>query len=175
MIDCIRRGTWTGKDKRSVGATSAGIHRRREIDQFRIRYHLQMGTYPTVQVIAESLGMTLSSVSRYLNNPAVEATGIREFSLEEMLDSNQGFESLIAEVELTDMIILAYHRGQIVQALDSLPAAQKRYVVLRFWCGFVTSELKTVFGYDPSALWTSKKNGARDKLRAELAPLALMS
>lgn len=172
MLDCIQRGTWTGKDKRAVGATSHGIQRRREIDRFRTRYKLEMGVYPTVQAIAESLGMTLSSVSRYLNNPAVEATGATDYSLDELLDSDHGFESLLQAADLVDSIILAYHRGQIVQALDSLPDAQKRYVVLRFWCGFVTSELKQVFGYDPGALWTNSTSGARTKLRNQLYHLA---
>jgi RNA polymerase sigma factor (sigma-70 family) len=171
MLDCVQRGTWTGKDKRNPGATSNGIARRREIDRFQTRYKMETGVYPTTQVVAQSLGMTLSSVSRYLNNPAVEATGASEYSLNELLDSDQGFESLLTAADLVDQIILAYHRGQIVQALDTLSPAQKRYVVLRFWCGYVGNELTTVFGYEPGSLWTSKKNGAREKLRKELAHL----
>lgn len=173
MLTCIQRGTWTGKDKKLVGATTAGIERRREIDRFRTRFKLETGVYPTVQQIAESLGMTLSSVSRYLNKPAVEATGAQEYSLDAMLDSDFGFEHLLAAADLIDSIQLAYHRGEILRALDALTPAQKRYVVLRFWCGYVTSELTTVFGYEPGALWTSKRNGAREKLRCELAHLVL--
>jgi RNA polymerase sigma factor (sigma-70 family) len=171
MLECIQRGHWTGKEKKQAGATNAGIEKRRHIDRFRTRFKLETGVYPTTQQTAESLGMTLSSVSRFLSNPAVEATGTQEYSLEAMLDSDLGFEYLLAAADLIDSIQLAYHRGEIVQALDRLAPAQKRYVVLRFWCGYVTSELKTVFGYDPSGLWNSQKNGARLKLREELAHL----
>jgi DNA-directed RNA polymerase specialized sigma24 family protein len=171
MLQCITRGHWTGKEKKKVGATNAGIQKRRLIDQFRGRFKLETGLYPTQQQIAESLGMTLSSVSRYLSNPAVEATGVNEYSLDALLDSDLGFETLLAAADLIDSIQLAYHRGEIVQALDSLTPQQKRYVVLRFWCGYITGELKTVFGYDPSGLWTSQVNGARMKLRAELSHL----
>lgn len=171
MLQCIRRGHWTGKEKKPAGATNAGIERRRKIDQFRVRFKLETGVYPTLQQIAESLGMTLSSVSRYLTNPAIEATGVKEYSLEALLDSDFGFEHLLAAADLIDSIQLAYHRGEILKALNLLAPAQKRYVVLRFWCGYVTGELKTVFGYDPSSLWTSQKNGARLKLREELLHL----
>jgi DNA-directed RNA polymerase specialized sigma24 family protein len=171
MLQCITRGHWTGKEKKQVGATSAGIEKRRRIDQFQARFKLETGVYPTQQQIAESLGMTLSSVSRYLSNPAVEATGSKEYSLDELLDGDHGFENLLSAADLVDAIMLAYHRGDIMRALDSLSPAQKRYVVLRFWCGYQGAELKTVFGYDPSALWNSKKNGAKEKLRSELVHL----
>jgi DNA-directed RNA polymerase specialized sigma24 family protein len=171
MLDCVQRGTWTGKDKRNPGATRDGIARRREIDGFRTRYKLETGVYPTTQAVAQSLGMTLSSVSRYLNNPAVEATGTSEYSLDELFDSDHGFESLLTAADLVDQIILAYHRGEILRALDTLSPAQKRYVVLRFWCGYVGNELHSVFGYEAGSLWTSKKNGARLKLREQLVHL----
>lgn len=171
MLDCVRRGHWTGHERKETGATAAGIAKRRQIDAFRGRFKVETGVYPTQQQIAESLGMSLASVNRYLNNPATEATGGNEFSLEMLLDSDEGFHSLLSAADLVDSIMLAYHRGQIVQALDKLSPAQKRYVVLRFWCGFVGNELTAVFGYEPGSLWTSKKNGAREKLREELAHL----
>lgn len=172
MLECVTRGHWTGNTKpHAPAATNKGIERRREIDRFQTRFKLETGVYPTQQQIAESLGMTISSVSRYLAKPAVEATGSTEYSLDELLDGDHGFEHLLAAADLVDQVALAYHRGEIMQALDALSPAQKRYVVLRFWCGYVTSELKTVFGYEPGSLWTSKRNGARDKLREQLAHL----
>jgi hypothetical protein len=47
-------------------------------------------------------------------------------------------------------------------------------VVARFWLGLSGQEMRQlgVFAYDPSSLWTSKKNGARWKLQKELAHLA---
>lgn len=173
MLQCRQRGHWTGKEKKSVGATRSGIEKRREIDRFQTRFKLETGFWPTQQQVAQSLGMTLSSVSRFLSNPAQEATGgSSDYSLDELLDSDEGFESLLAAADLVDQIILAYHRGQIVQALNQLTPAQKKYVVLRFWCGYVTSDLTAVFGYDPSALWNAKTGGAKVRLRQELAHLA---
>lgn len=72
---------------------------------------------------------------------------------------------LLAGVEL------AYHRGEIAKALAQLTPKQQEYVRLRFWEGAGTQELTAHFGYDPSSLWNSKKNGAKYKLQAALSHL----
>jgi DNA-directed RNA polymerase specialized sigma subunit len=46
MLQCITRGHWTGKEKKKVGATNAGIQKRRLIDQFRGRFKLETGRLP---------------------------------------------------------------------------------------------------------------------------------
>ena len=76
--------------------------------------------------------------------------------------------------ELLDKIDIAYHHGEIAAAIDRLSPQQKRYVIARFWLGLTGNEMIQlgVFGYDPSALWNSPRNGARLKLRQELAHLA---
>lgn len=65
-------------------------------------------------------------------------------------------------------IELAYHRGEILAALDRLSPREREYVELRFWGGWVKAELVEHFGYLPSATWQR----ARTKLAAELAHLA---
>ena len=68
--------------------------------------------------------------------------------------------------------MLAYHRGEIAQALDGLTEAQRRYVLLRFWENASTPELKQAFGYDPKALWSrSGRSAAREALAESLAHL----
>lgn len=79
-------------------------------------------------------------------------------------------------LEFPDMLLgitRAYHRGEVARALDSLTPRQLEYVRLRFWEGAGTTELVAHFGYDPSGLWNSKKNGAKIKLRAALAHLSV--
>lgn len=66
---------------------------------------------------------------------------------------------------------MAYHRGEVREALDGLTEAQRLYVKRRFGAEMRDKELKGEFGYDPSALWNSKKNGAKYKLREKLAHL----
>lgn len=66
---------------------------------------------------------------------------------------------------------IAYHRPEIAKAIASLTDSQKKYVAMRFGEEMKGAELKEAFGYDPSALWNSKKNGAKYKLREKLAHL----
>jgi RNA polymerase sigma factor (sigma-70 family) len=70
----------------------------------------------------------------------------------------------------------AYHQAEIRAAIDALSPAQRKYVLSRFWDGSSGTEMQDdgLFGYDPSALWTSRKNGAREKLREALAHLEEM-
>jgi RNA polymerase sigma factor (sigma-70 family) len=65
-------------------------------------------------------------------------------------------------------IEIAYHHGEILQALNALTSREREYVYLRFWCGWRQPQMIEHFGYKPSALWGT----ARPKLRAALAHLA---
>ncbi|WP_428957806.1 RNA polymerase sigma factor [Streptomyces sp. cg35] len=73
--------------------------------------------------------------------------------------------------DVADEAMIAYHRGEISKALDLLSDSQKRYVHLRFFDDLKGAEMKAQFGYDPSALWNSPRNGAKHKLRAHLSHL----
>lgn len=66
-------------------------------------------------------------------------------------------------------VLAAYHHGEIYQAISELTPSQRKYVHARFWQGMTTNEMKAeIFGYDPSGLWNSAKNGARQKLADRL-------
>lgn len=80
-------------------------------------------------------------------------------------------EALIEHPDLLENIICAYYAGEVAQAIDVLTPKQQEYVRLRFWKGYRTTQLKAHFGYDPSGLWNSKKNGAKYKLQKALAHL----
>ncbi len=56
-----------------------------------------------------------------------------------------------------DEILVCYHAGEIYDALDCLTAAQRKYVMARFWGGMNPVELKELFGYDPHSLWKAAK------------------
>jgi RNA polymerase sigma factor (sigma-70 family) len=81
------------------------------------------------------------------------------------------WESLEA-VDAMEGVMWAYHRGAILDAISRLTPGQRKYVYLRFWCGFRGPDMVAAFGYDPHGLWSSPTNGARKKLRASLYRLA---
>jgi RNA polymerase sigma factor (sigma-70 family) len=84
-------------------------------------------------------------------------------------------EDQLAAPDLLDAIDIAYHDGEIAQAVSELTTQQRRYVIARFWLGLSGKEMVElgVFSYDPSALWTSRKNGARWKLQNSLQHLMI--
>jgi RNA polymerase sigma factor (sigma-70 family) len=92
------------------------------------------------------------------------------------LDADHGgvtLADLLPAQEVIEDILDAYHHGQIYQAVSSLSPAQREYVYARFWKCMTTAEMKAeIFGYDPSALWNSPKNGAKRKLADALAGIA---
>lgn len=79
---------------------------------------------------------------------------------------------LLTAADILDGVIQSYHHGQILDAIGRLSVSQRRYVYLRFWCGYRYPDLIDAFGYDPSSLWHSPRNGAKYKLRADLEALA---
>jgi len=94
------------------------------------------------------------------------------------LDAERGDGVTLADLISVDPIALdaaelAYHQDEIARAIMELPDAQRRYVIARFFEAMTGREMQEagVFNYEPSALWTSQKNGARKKLAAALAHL----
>jgi hypothetical protein len=77
----------------------------------------------------------------------------------------------LTTTDALDGVILAYHRGAILDAVNRLSPAQRRYVYARFWQDMGMAQLTAEFGYDPHALWSSPRNGARGKLRRDLQAL----
>lgn len=77
----------------------------------------------------------------------------------------------LADDNAIEAAMWAYHQGEVLAAVARLSPAQRRYVYLRFWRGLRGAELAQEFGYEPHALWTSQRNGARQKLRDSLARL----
>lgn len=74
--------------------------------------------------------------------------------------------------DIADAAMGAYHRQQIVDALEDLTEGQRRYVLLRFWGDVVGRELRDAFGYDPKGLWSSPKSpAARERLAQSLTHL----
>jgi RNA polymerase sigma factor (sigma-70 family) len=89
------------------------------------------------------------------------------------LDAEMGDGITLADIlpgnDTMDSVLEAYHHGEIYDAISSLTPAQKQYVFARFWQGMTSGEMKAeVFGYDPSALWNSPRNGAKLKLAGKL-------
>lgn len=76
------------------------------------------------------------------------------------------FELLALSVDLP-AVELAYHHGEVLEALNSLSPAERRYVYLRFWLGYDWKGINEHFGYRADSLWRP----ARTKLLERLGHL----
>ncbi len=83
-------------------------------------------------------------------------------------------KSVWADLEANDdveAVSVAYHAGEVAKALARLTPNQRKYVFMRFYQGMTHAEIAEVFGYNPGCVWSDKRRGAREKLRAELGHL----
>lgn len=101
-----------------------------------------------------------------------ESIGATEGSLDAMTDAGIDWAS---DDDVAAMLELAYMRGTVHRALESLTADQQKYVRLRFWHELSETQMYQRRLFEPHVnvrgLWTGK-SGAKAKLEAELRRLA---
>lgn len=130
----------------------------------RIAEYVKHNPSATGVQIAKALGIsegTLSYQRKKMGTVATAESLTREtVSINAMTEAGWDLEGPTH----LDGIEVSYHAGEIFDALAVLTAAQRKYVVARFWGGNTASELHDLFGYDPSSLWRT----AKPKLRVRL-------
>jgi RNA polymerase sigma factor (sigma-70 family) len=96
--------------------------------------------------------------------------GHERFAPPEPIDPQDEFyaSAIVDGSEAIDKVIMGYHYGDILKALNELTAEQREYVLLRFWGEKTYTELFLHFKKNPSDLWKV----AKPKLARELAHLA---
>jgi DNA-directed RNA polymerase specialized sigma24 family protein len=109
----------------------------------------------------------------WLGRPPRHQGRVRVLDAVEYPASDTPIWDVLQAADLFDGLELAYHRGEILAAIARLPTAQRWYVYLRFWRGYQHPQLVDTFGYDPHALWSNPRHGAKIKLRQALQRLSL--
>lgn len=83
------------------------------------------------------------------------------------------FDTLTRSEEIGEGVLLAYHRGEIAEAIDALTPEQRKYVIARFWGGATAVEIAAAMHKGVPAtnwLWHGPKQ-ARAQLRERLSHL----
>jgi len=78
---------------------------------------------------------------------------------------------LVEATEALERVEIAYHRGEILQAISSLTPKQREYIIMKFWFGLTFTEIVEQIGYNPASVHRLSMN----KLRKELAHLGAES
>lgn len=165
MRTVVSGGTMTTSSDRkdSTGFTQArGDETRKRISEYTTANPGASGV-----AIAKALGISQATLSYQRKKMGTVTTAAA------LTDETVSFEAMLAAgwdlegPDHLDSVSVAYHAGEIYDALEVLTPAQRKYVVARFWGGMSSSELTAHFGYDPSSLWRD----AKPKLQLQLADL----
>jgi RNA polymerase sigma factor (sigma-70 family) len=119
-------------------------------------------------------GHTRSSAQKFIPGDPEGHT----YTVLSLMDDDDSLDALLGAADLIGGIELAYHRGEILEAIGRLSPQQQRYVVARFWLGAEGvggggEMMVEIMGTkSPHVYWTAKDRGARDRLRHDLAHLS---
>jgi hypothetical protein len=95
---------------------------------------------------------------------------IRRTDRDSFDDPDLGLE--VAAADVLESVQLAYHHGEILQAIAALPANHRQYCYLRFWGGYTNVEIAAIQGVkagNMARMWTES---IAPKLADSLAHLA---
>lgn len=90
------------------------------------------------------------------------------------LDDPDLYHDAAAEFDL-DPLLMAYHEGEILQAIRALPERHQRYVVQRFWMGLTHAEMAPSIGIKPgnmARMWTESIRPVLGQALAHLREVA---
>jgi len=165
-----RRDGWTGRPMEAQPSgvrTSKGDEARTRISEAIAAHQHETGSQPSVREIGKRTGLSVSTVHHHMKR--LHVTPVQDVTVV-ALDDESAAE--IVTPDVAEAAMLAYHQGEIAEALAGLTEAQRRYVRLRFWESASGTDLRDAFGYDPKGLWSSPKSpAARERLAKSLAHL----
>jgi DNA-directed RNA polymerase specialized sigma24 family protein len=88
------------------------------------------------------------------------------------LDALENPDAFLGVIEAVEEVALAYHYGEIHQAISALPPRHRAYVVARFWEGFNDSQIARDGGLTPATLIYHWRKNIQPLLQESLAHLA---
>lgn len=100
---------------------------------------------------------------------AHEMDPIRRSSRDSLDDPD--IDVVLTANESLEAVLMAYHDGEIVEAINALSPTQREYVVLRFWCGMTNPEIAAVQGKTPSGVSSIWSKAIRPSLLERLSHL----
>lgn len=172
MLSASTSRSWTTSEEKVVTYVKEASGTRVLVAEFLHEFYHEHGRRPSNREIATGVGVSPSVVTYHLKRGLPALDDVYEVSLDEPLAEGSSLDmaGLIEDRSASDLIehaVMAYHRNEIAQALDSLTPKQRQYVESYFWGGLSHSEMSDLFGYEPRGIW----RGARKNLEKALLHL----
>jgi RNA polymerase sigma factor (sigma-70 family) len=86
-------------------------------------------------------------------------------------DETLQLADVVDQADLVEQVLVAYHDGEIHQALDQLTFTQKVHVVARFWYGMTNAEIAAQQGCSKQTVERQWREDIRPRLVRELGHL----
>lgn len=154
-----------GQEGKKPTTQARGDETRRVIQETIEDLRVLMGKEPSAEEIALKAGLHPQSVRRILRTPRTAPVDVKVTSLEELIEA-YGTEVIFRLIDHYEAAMLAYHYGQIHDAVSGLRDGLRTYVFLRFWCGVAERTAVREAGVRGSAL-----KDVQEVLREQLAHL----
>lgn len=136
-------GNFTGQERVANVTQKRGDEARDRLKQAEQEFFHHHGRPPSASEVAAILGITERTVYKHrraIRELPGQSTRLRDRSLETLIDE-LGAEGLLKSSDRLYDIALAYHYGEIYQALNELPDLWREYIYLRFWEGLGPTEI----------------------------------
>ena len=135
-----------------VKPNSGGTQRRGDEARARLRsaiagFQSEHGRAPTGKEAADILGIGVQAVNKQKRTMHHTPTDVQAKvnSLEALIEA-YGTEAVFEAADLYEGIVLAYHHGEIYEAVADLDPVCREYVFLRFWCGVGSKDAEKMVG-----------------------------
>lgn len=99
----------------------------------------------------------------YVSHRGYPIDPLRRRDRDSLDDPDLFFEA--SSPEVLDSVLLAYHEGEILAAINALPPAWREYVILRFWGGWTNAEISARQGTKLANVARTWNEAIRPRLR----------
>jgi len=79
-------------------------------------------------------------------------------------DPDMNIDQYLEASENLEWVLIRYHEGEILRALNELTPEQRNYVIRRFWYGQTNKDIKAVESYSPESAWVTSRKRLQDIL-----------
>jgi RNA polymerase sigma factor (sigma-70 family) len=96
---------------------------------------------------------------------------LRRHDERDSTDDEEFYYEVVQAADWVDHVMLAYHHGEIAQALSALTFTQRQHVYARFWCGMSEDEIAALQGVSKATISRHWRLDIRPQLQGRLAHL----
>lgn len=141
---------FTGEERQHAVTQKRGDETRQRLRTTLASLRAELGREPLTDEVASVMGIHPATVRKQLRKLHLTATEVKAqvSSLDAMIEA-YGTEAVFEAVDHYEAVALAYHYGEIHEAVASLNPLYREYVYLRFWCGMGDADAARVLGSRP--------------------------